>query len=220
MDTGTAIELALWTIVVVLGGFIINRVRQIGPFRPTVMDIPPQPKKVIELKDYTPSELKEFDGSDTTKPILFSVKVCGGRCGIICKSGIPHHIVTVLAMVSYRLTSNLIHQCVYRVKFTMFQAEEAFMDREEAIMSLQETSAPGMSPFSPFCDTFLSKILTTILFLLNLYRALATMSTKPDDVGSASLEGLGAEELDTLNSWVSKFESKYTHVGHLRTAKN
>ena len=46
------------------------------------------------------------------------------------------------------------------------------------------------------------------------------MSTKPEDVGSSSTEGLGADEIDTLNQWIAKFDSKYTHVGNLSTAKN
>jgi hypothetical protein len=79
MDTGSIIEASLWTIVALLGGFIIYRVRQIGKFTPHVMEVPPQPKKVVELRDYTPSELKEYTGADPSKPILFSVKVREAR---------------------------------------------------------------------------------------------------------------------------------------------
>lgn len=75
MDAGTAIELVLWTIVAILGGFIVYRVKKIGPFKPTIMELPPQPKKAVEMRDFTPAELKEFDGSDASKPILFSVQV-------------------------------------------------------------------------------------------------------------------------------------------------
>lgn len=46
------------------------------------------------------------------------------------------------------------------------------------------------------------------------------MSTKPEDVGSGSLDGLAADEIDTLNQWIAKFDSKYTHVGSLSSAKN
>jgi hypothetical protein len=46
------------------------------------------------------------------------------------------------------------------------------------------------------------------------------MSTNPADVGTASLEGLGADELDTLQQWITKFDAKYPHVGTLSSAKN
>lgn len=75
MDTGVAIELLLWTIVVVLGGFVIHRVRTIGPFKPTVMDIPAQSTQKAPLRDFTADELKDYTGADASKPILFSVKV-------------------------------------------------------------------------------------------------------------------------------------------------
>lgn len=46
------------------------------------------------------------------------------------------------------------------------------------------------------------------------------MSTAPKDVGIASVEGLAADDLETLDQWISKFESKYPHVGALVQAKN
>ena len=45
------------------------------------------------------------------------------------------------------------------------------------------------------------------------------MSTDPKDVGNASLDGLGQDEIDTLNQWIAKFESKYPVVGNLTSAK-
>ena len=67
MDTGSLIELALWSFVALLGGYIIYRIRQIGSLKPTVMK--------VELRDFTPAELASYDGSDASKPILLSVKV-------------------------------------------------------------------------------------------------------------------------------------------------
>jgi len=77
MDTGTVIELFLWTIVIVLGGFIVHRVRKIGPFKPTVMDLPPQTTQKAPLRDFSADELLHYTGADSSKPIYFSVKV---RC--------------------------------------------------------------------------------------------------------------------------------------------
>ena len=75
MDAGTTIELILWTIVVILGGCIVYRIKKIGRLTPTVMEIPPQTAPQVTVRDFTPAELKEHTGSDADKPILFSVKV-------------------------------------------------------------------------------------------------------------------------------------------------
>lgn len=75
MDTGTTIELFLWTVVAILGGFIVYRIKKIGRLTPTVMEIPPQSAPQVTLRDFTPAELQEHTGSDANKPILFSVKV-------------------------------------------------------------------------------------------------------------------------------------------------
>lgn len=79
MDTGSLVEAALWTVVVLLGGYIVYRVYQIGAVKPTIMSVPTQPqepKKVVELRDYTAAELATYNGVDASKPILLSVKVC------------------------------------------------------------------------------------------------------------------------------------------------
>lgn len=75
MDTGTLIEIFLWTVVAVLGGFIYFRIKKIGPLKPTVMEIPPQPKPEVVLRDFTPAELKEHTGASPDKPVLLAVKV-------------------------------------------------------------------------------------------------------------------------------------------------
>ena len=75
MDTGTVIELFLWTVVAILGSFIYYRIKKIGRLTPTRMEIPPQAAPKITVRDYTPAELQEHTGADASKPILFSVKV-------------------------------------------------------------------------------------------------------------------------------------------------
>jgi membrane-associated progesterone receptor component len=47
-------------------------------------------------------------------------------------------------------------------------------------------------------------------------RALALHSTDPKDVENSSLEGLTADELDTLNDFIMTFEAKYPVVGYLK----
>lgn len=82
------------------------------------------------------------------------------------------------------------------------------------------TNALGTdSSFICMVSAFIYTNFTPILALLRP-SALAVMSTNPADVGSASLEGLGQDEIDTLNQWIAKFESKYPVVGNLTTAKN
>lgn len=112
------------------------------------------------------------------------------------------------------------------------RVDVASMDPEEATQFLPATSALGAFP--PFLSFFSASLNTpwpplprqtlADLPLSHLtcpyYSALAVMSTSAADVGSASLEGLGQDEIDTLNQWIAKFESKYPVVGTLTQAKH
>lgn len=41
------------------------------------------------------------------------------------------------------------------------------------------------------------------------------MSTQESDLGILPLEGLDQEQIETLDHWISLFDSKYPHIGHL-----
>lgn len=45
------------------------------------------------------------------------------------------------------------------------------------------------------------------------------MSTDEKDISNTSLDDLDDDQLNTLNEWIKKFESKYPVVGYLKDSK-
>jgi membrane-associated progesterone receptor component len=107
---------------------------------------PPRPQIVTEKRDYSLKEIRDYDGSDPSKPIFIVVK-------------------------------GTIYDVSSRVNFY----------------------GKG-GPYNIFAGR-------------DAGRALATSSLDEKDVENPSLEGLSADELNTLNEWEQTYASKYPIIG-------